>query len=304
MTFKQSHYFFVFNIIIIFISNTACMPISKERLYFADDYAFVGNYTAGLEGPAVDDNGNLYFVNPYHNGAVGMVDTAGNFKMFVESLPNQSVANGIRFGRDKTMYLADYEGHNILSIDPSTKKVKLYAHDERMNQPNDIAIYMNDILFASDPNWADSTGQLWVILKEGKTMLLAKDMGTTNGIEISPNGKKLYVNESIQRNIWVFDINDDHNISNKRLLIAFDDYGLDGMRCDVDGNLYVARYGKGTIVKISPTGEILKEITLKGKKATNVAFGGQYGKTVFVTMQDRGYIEYFKVEAAGRAFVH
>ena len=38
------------------------------------------------------------------------------------------------------MFVADYTGHNILRIDPKTKKVDVFAHEPRMNQPNDIAI--------------------------------------------------------------------------------------------------------------------------------------------------------------------
>ena len=57
-------------------------------------------------------------------------------------------------------------------------------------------------------------------------------MGTTNGIEVSPDETKLYVNESVQKNIWVYDLDSDGNISNKKLFYSFEDYGLDGMRCD------------------------------------------------------------------------
>ena len=74
------------------------------------------------------------------------------------------------------------------------------------------------------------------------------------------------------------------------------------MRCDNQGNLYVTRYGKGTIVKLSSDGELLREIKLKGKKPSNLAFGGKDGKTIYVTLQDRSYIENFRVENAGRTF--
>ena len=77
---------------------------------------------------------------------------------------------------------------------------------------------------------------------------------------------------------------------------------MDGMRCDSDGNLYVTRYGKGTIVKLSKEGKLLKEIILKGKNPSNIAFGGKDGKTAYVTLQDRGFIEKFEVEIPGRAF--
>ena len=49
---------------------------------------------------------------------------------------------------------------------------------------------------------------------------------------------------------------------------------MDGMRCDIEGNLYVTRHGKGTVAKVSPDGDVLLEVQLTGKLCTNIAFGG------------------------------
>jgi gluconolactonase len=274
----------------------------KEVFYQSEDYVFVGEYTSGLEGPAVDHDGNLYFVNPVHSGSIGKVDSEGKFSLFIEHLPEGSTANGIRFGEDQSMYLADYTGHNVLKVNIQTKEVNVYAHDSLLNQPNDLAICCEDRMFASDPNWKEGTGQLWKV-ENGVFQLLAKAMGTTNGVEVSPDAKTLYVNESVQRNVWAFDLDSKGNISNKRLFHKFNDFGMDGMRCDAAGNLYITRHGKGTVVKLSPQGELLLEIQLKGKKPSNIAFGGKDGKTAFVTLQDRGYIETFRIEIAGRSFM-
>jgi sugar lactone lactonase YvrE len=273
----------------------------KEVQYQSQDLVFVGQYTSGLEGPAVDQDGNLYFVNPTHSGSVGKVDTEGNFNLFIEHLPEGSTANGIRFGQDQSMYLADYTGHNVLKVNLKTKALSVYAHDSLLNQPNDLAICCNDRMFASDPNWKESTGQLWRV-ENGQFYLLSKDMGTTNGVEVSPDEKTLYVNESVQRKVWAFDLDTEGNISNKRLFHQFDDFGMDGMRCDVEGNLYITRYGKGTVAKLSQEGKLLLEVQMKGKKPSNIAFGGKDGKTAYVTLQDRGYIETFRVQKAGRSF--
>ena len=127
------------------------------------------------------------------------------------------------------MFLADYTNHNILTLNLSTKEVKVYAHDSLMNQPNDLAICCNNRMFASDPNWKDSSGKLWKA-ENGKLSLLLKDLGTTNGIEVSPDEKTLYVNESVKRNIWAFDLDAQGNISNKKLFHKFKDHGMDGMR--------------------------------------------------------------------------
>ena len=290
---------FKFLIALILISTFSCTD--SEVLYQPIDFLFVGKYTQGLEGPAVDVNGNIYFVNPTHSGSIGIIDGEGKFDLFIEYLPKGSTANGIRFGDDQEMFLADYTGHNVLRVDLKTKEVTVFAHDSLLNQPNDLAICCNNRMYASDPNWKNSTGNIWKV-ENGVFELLEGNMGTTNGIEVSPDEKTLYVNESVQRKVWAFDIDDLGNISNKKLFHQFEDFGMDGMRCDQNGNLYITRHGKGTIVKLSPNGALLKEIKLKGKKPSNIAFGGKDGRTAYITLQDRGFLESFRVEVPGRAF--
>ena len=163
------------------------------------------------------------------------------------------------------MLVADYTGHNILRIDMQSRAISVYAHEQTMNQPNDIAIAADDTVYASDPNWAESTGQIWRIDGNGRAHVLDPDMGTTNGIEVSPDEKTLYVNESVQRSVWAYDIVPDGTVANKRLLIQFPDFNMDGMRCDVDGNIYITRHGKGTVAKLSPEGEVLLESNCTGK---------------------------------------
>jgi len=289
--------FFLFFILFSFFACT-----NQQGIYKAYDYAYVGDYTLGLEGPAVDFSGNLYFVNPLKKGTIGTLNTANEFSLFLDTLPNGSVANGIRFDSNESMYLADYTNHQVLRVDIATKAIETFAYDSLINQPNDLAISKNNVLFASDPNWANSTGNLLKVV-DHKFFIVEANMGTTNGIEISPDEKRLYVNESIQRTIWVYDLDSELTISKKRVFYKFDDFGLDGMRSDSEGNLYVTRHGKGTVVVINPQGELIQEVQLKGKKPSNIAFGGKDGKTAFVTLQDRGYIESFRTEFPGRAHV-
>lgn len=273
---------------------------TKESLYIAKEFTPPGGFTSGIEGPACDAEGNLYAVNFARQSTMGKVTPAGEASVFLE-LPEGSCGNGTRFDSRGRMLIADYTGHNILRVDMATKKIDVLAHEPKMNQPNDIAITAGDIVFASDPNWGNSTGQIWRITAEGKVTLLETEMGTTNGIEVSPDEKTLYVNESVQRNIWAYDLSETGEISNKRLLIQFPDFGMDGMRCDAEGNLYVTRYDKGTIAKITPQGKVLREVTLTGKKPSNIAFGGPDGRTCYVTIADRGNVETFRVEQPGRA---
>jgi len=253
------------------------------------DFTEKGSFTEGIEGPATDFEGNIYAVNYKEQGTIGKVSSKGEATLFL-SLPNGSIGNGIRFGDKDQMFIADYTNHNILEVDLKSRKITVFAHEAEANQPNDVAISPNKTLYASDPNWSDDTGKLWKITKENGFVLLEDKMGTTNGIEVSPNGKKLYVNESIQRKIWVYDILGDGGIANKKEMISFNDHGLDGMRCHKNGNLYVCRYGAGKVAVLSPQGKVVNEINLKGKNPTNITFSNDY-KTCYITVSDRGCIE-------------
>ncbi|MCY4553022.1 MAG: SMP-30/gluconolactonase/LRE family protein [Candidatus Poribacteria bacterium] len=273
----------------------------NEELFVAQEFTPVNGFTSGIEGPACDAAGNLYAVNYEKQHTIGKVTPDGSASVFVE-LPTGSIGNGIRFNSEGFMFIADYTNHNVLKVDMGTREISIHAHEPTMNQPNDIAIGANDILYASDPNWGASTGQIWRVDTDGKVTLLEADMGTTNGIEVSPDEKMLYVNESAQRNVWAYDLSPEGEVSNKRLLIQFPDFNMDGMRCDIEGNLYITRHGKGTVAKLSPAGEVLLEVPLTGKLCSNIAFGGPDGRTCYVTMADRGNVEVFRADLSGRSW--
>jgi len=272
-----------------------------ERLFVAEPFTAEGSFTEHIEGPACDAEGNVYAVSFARQPTIGIVTPEGRGSVFVE-LTGGSLANGIRFGPDGMMYAADYTNHNILRIDPRTRRVEVFAHDDRMNQPNDLAVTPDGVLYASDPDWKAGTGQIWRIGRDGSCTRVAEGMGTTNGIEVSPDGRTLYVNESVQRNVWAFTIEEDGSLSNKRLLIRFPDHGMDGMRCDIDGNLYITRYGKGTVVKLTPEGEVIREIDVLGARPSNLAFGGPDGRTCYVTEVEHRRLVRFRVDRAGLAW--
>jgi sugar lactone lactonase YvrE len=273
----------------------------RDKPFVAVPFTQENTFTAGIEGPACDAQGNIYVVNFAREQTIGRITPDGRGEVWV-TLPGTSTGNGIVFDRKGLMYVADYAGHNVLRIDPATRKISVFAHNAAMNQPNDLAIAPDGTLYASDPDWKKSTGQIWKVDRDGKPTLVAEKMGTTNGIEVSPDGRTLYVNETVQRNIWAFAIGHDGALSGKRLLKRFDSHGFDGMRCDVDGNLYVARYGKGTIVVVSPAGTVLREIAVLGQSPSNLCFGGSDGRTVYVTEVTKQRLVKFRVDRPGLAW--
>ncbi|OWK46650.1 SMP-30/gluconolactonase/LRE family protein [Fimbriiglobus ruber] len=269
-------------------------------LFVATPLTEKGGFTPGIEGPGCDAAGNLYVVNLAKEGDIAKIAPGGKPEVWV-SLPGKSVGNGIVFDRAGTMYVADYVEHNVLQIDPKTKAITVYAHEPSMNQPNDLAIAQDGTIYASDPSWKNGTGQLWRVGKDRKFKKVATDMGTTNGIDLSPDGKTLYANESVQKNVWAFPVTGD-GLGEKRLVKKFEDHGFDGMRCDVDGNLYITRHGKGTVVKLTPDGKVLKEIDVLGKKPSNICFGGPDGRTAYVTEVEHLRVVQFRVDRPGLAW--
>lgn len=274
---------------------------TDQFLFQASPLTKPGEFTLGIEGPACDVNGNVYAVNFSKEQTIGRTSPDGRSEVFA-TLPGVSTGNGIVITRAGILFVADYKGHNVLRVEPESRRISTFAHNDRFNQPNDLALAPNGRLYASDPNWAQGTGQIWLIDTDSTVTRVAADMGTTNGIEVSPDGRTLYVNESVQRNVWSFRIGKHGELSRKTLVRTFPDHGFDGMRADVDGNLYITRHGKGTVVKMTPKGIVLREIDVLGSKPSNLCFGGADGCTIYVTEVEHTRLVQFRVDRPGLAW--
>jgi sugar lactone lactonase YvrE len=278
---------------------------AQTKLFESVQVTPAGEYTFGIEGPAVDVDGNLFVVNLGKPGTIGRLPAGAVASENYAALPQGSVGNSIRFDRDSTMFVADYKGHNIFAFRKGSAEPLLWFHSDEMKQPNDMTIARDGAIYASDPNWKGREGHVWRIAKaqdgsvQGEIMTAPRAMGTTNGIDLSPDGKTLYVGESNSGEIWSYTIRGTE-LTDAKLVKTFQPDTIDGLRTDVSGRLYVARILKGTIAIMKPDGAVQKEIALKGKEPTNLAFGGDDGKTVFVTQRQGGFIESFRTDQQGR----
>ena len=205
------------------------------------------------------------------------------------------------------MYVADYKKHNVFVFERGQIEPRIYFHSDQFNQPNDLTVADDGRIYASDPSWKRRDGQIWRITRgrdgnaQGEVMWSERKMGTTNGIDLSPDGKTLYVGESETRELWAYRLEGAKLVA-PRVVKKFDDFSLDGLRTDIDGRLFVTRILKGTVALLSPDGRIEREIPLRAKEPTNLAFGGLDGKTVFVTQRQGGFIESFRVDRPGREY--
>ncbi len=272
-------------------SSTGNTPPAGSAVPDSQIFVPAGTFHGEVEGPDTDSAGNLYAVNfggagDEHKGSIGKVTPDGKASLYLR-LPSGSTGNGIQIDAQGVMWIADYTGHQIWRY--ANGSLSSLVFEPRMHQPNDLALTKAGVMFASDPDWKNNQGQLWRISADGKAQPIDQT-GTSNGVEVSPDQRWLYLNESAQRKVWAYPLNDQLEIGAKKLLIEFADFGLDGMRCDSAGNLYIARYGKGTVVKLSPAGKVLKEFRLHGQYPTNVALSPDE-RWLYVTMQRDGSIE-------------
>ncbi|GLH79859.1 gluconolactonase [Bradyrhizobium sp. SSBR45G] len=287
------------------LSLAAVPALAAPKLFESTQLTPSGEYTFGIEGPAVDREGNLFVVNFGKAGTIGkLAPEAAASEKFTE-LPEGSIGNAIRIDATGTMFVADYKRHNIFAIAPGTTEPRLVFHADDMSQPNDITLARDGTIYASDPNWKARSGRIWRIAKgpdgamQGVSMTAPRAMGTANGIDLSPDGRTLYVGESNSGEIWSYLIQGDA-LAQPRLIARFEPNTIDGLRTDASGRLFVARILKGAIAVLAPDGRVVREITLKAKEPTNLAFGGSDGKTVFVTQRQGGFVESFRTDVEGR----
>lgn len=165
---------------------------------------------------------------------------------------------------------------------------------QRFNSPNDLdvradgTIYFSDSAYGLDgrPREISFNGLFRVTTTSS---VIPEWQGAVetgpNGVELSEDERLLYLSDSEENVVRVFDVATDGALSNERTF-ASDIPGADGMTHDDDGNLYVA--GDRGITVISPAGQVFGTITVSGG-ATNSGFGGPDRRTLFITAYSNLY---------------
>lgn len=273
-------------------------------------------YVSFLEGPAFDAAGSLYFSDIANNrilkmGAQGAVTT---FRA------DSGRTNGNTF--DVMGRLISCEGaehgpngrRRIVRTDMKTGQIEVLTEryeGKRYNSPNDVVvdpqgrIWFTDPLYAPDRSIMEQQHEaVYRIDPDGTVhrVITQPAIGRPNGLAITPDGKTVYVVDSnyirpdANRKIWAFEIGSDGSVSGQREVYDFGrGRGGDGMRLDVNGNLWVAAgilsprtknesadVPAGVYV-ISPQGKLLGRIPISEDVITNLAFGGPDKKTLYVT---------------------
>ncbi|KAF8245205.1 SGL-domain-containing protein [Wilcoxina mikolae CBS 423.85] len=116
---------------------------------------------------------------------------------------------------------------------------------------------------------------------------MIESVSIPNGMGWSPDDKTMYFTDSPTRGIFTYDYDADSGaISNKRVFFQLrnDEEGVpDGCTIDTEGHLWVAVHEGSRVIRISPQGEVVSQITLPAWKVTCPAFGGPDFNELFIT---------------------
>lgn len=246
-----------------------------------------GNFSF-TEGPAVDKEGNVYFTDQ-PNDRVWVWTADGKLSLFGEHLGR---ANGLYFDRQSgnLMSCSDLE-NEIWSIDKQGGHTVVVTgfEEKKLNGPNDLwvhpqgGIYFTDPLYKRDywarnPEMQQEGEYLYYLSPDRKSLRrVDTELKKPNGLIGTPDGKTLYVADIGDRKTYVYTIQPDGSLTDKRL---FAPMGSDGMTMDEEGNVYLT--GRGVTV-FNRAGEQIGQIPVEANWTANVCFGGKDMQTLFIT---------------------
>jgi gluconolactonase len=275
----------------IFVTAIALLSLSSFALagVIAPDANVekLSSVFAFTEGPTADPKGNVYFTDQ-PNDKIYKWTIDGKLETF---LTGGERSNGLYFDADGITLIACADLHNrLVTISPDGKITVLVEKykGKKLNGPNDAwrhpsgGIYFTDPYYKrpywSDPNKEMDGEHVYYLAPDRKTLIrVTEDLVQPNGITGTPDGKMLYVADIGASKTYVYTINADGTLSNKKL---FCDMGSDGMTIDNEGNLYLT--GKGVTV-FNSAGEKIEHIQINEPWTANVRFGGKDEGTLFIT---------------------
>ncbi len=248
------------------------------------------------EGPAADSKGNVYFTDIPEN-RIHKWSTDGKLSTFVEESGN---ANGLAFDKNGTLIACQHGGRGVFSFDAEGNETLLIGQyqGKKLNSPNDLwitskgGIYFTDPRYGNRDNMEQDGEHVYYLSPDGKKLTrVIDDLVRPNGIIGTPDGKILYVADNADKKTFVYKINKDGTLSNKKL---FAPDGSDGVALDEHGNLYLTT---DAVLIYSPEGKLLERIEIPERPA-NVCFSGKDRKTLFITARTSIYAVKMKVGPA------
>ncbi len=238
------------------------------------------------EGPAADAQGNIFF-SDIPNNRIHKWSLDGKLSTFRE---NSGGANGLFF-KDGNLLACEGGGKRLVSIDPNGNVTVLADkyQEKPFNSLNDLWPDPKGGIYFTDPRYENRDGMqqggehvYYLAPDRKKVVRVIDDMVRPNGVIGTPDGKLLYVADHGGRKTFVYTINEDGTLSNKKL---FAPKGSDGMTIDNEGNIYLTT----SVVEVYNSNGRKIETIVVPEIPANVCFGGKDKKTLFITARTSLY---------------
>ena len=238
------------------------------------------------EGPIWIDSLGLLFSDIAGNKIYRFSPVDSSLKIFMN--PSDS-SNGMTLDLQGRLILTQMELRRVSRRETNGTITPLAStyKGKKFNSPNDVVVKSDSSIFFTDPDFNIPNGEkaelsfkgIYRISPSGGLTLLDSTLDKPNGICFSLDESKLYVNESAQAKIYVWDVVGD-SISNKRLFFQIPASGyVDGMKIDPKGNIYCS--GPNGVWIISPSGVYLDRIAME--TPSNCNWGDADRKTLYIT---------------------
>lgn len=172
-------------------------------------------------------------------------------------------------------------------FDPATGRFEMILaveEDRPQNRLNDGFVAPDGALWfgSMDDSEAGKTGALyrWA---HGKLERKDDGYGVTNGPALSPDGRTLYHNDTLDKKTYAFDCAEGGVLSNKRLFATMDEGFCDGPSVDSAGTVHIGLFNGWGIARFAPDGTSLGKIEMPVPAITKAVFGDDDLKTLYIT---------------------
>jgi gluconolactonase len=212
---------------------------------------------------------------------------------------NAGGPSGNAFDADGRLYTCETRARRVTRMDKKGA-IEVLAdkwEGKRLNAPNDLVVARNGHVYFTDPAFGEQSDHreldfygVYHIPPKGPMKVIARPAGRPNGIALSPNGRLLYVANSDERNVRVYDVDRNGDVSNERVALSKLPGLPGGIRTDEKGNLYIVTDG---ILIYSPQGALLRKMEMHDR-VTNIGFGDPDLRSLFITGSGsvlRAYLE-------------